>query len=137
MEKKTGQRIRRLSWRSVLLGIATGFLTSAVLAAFAAWMIESGRVGESVMQLMARISLSAGALLGGWIAAKHAGTAAFPHGLMTGGVGTALRIVLPILSERFSGLTGDTAFSAVCMLLGGALGGLLAAQRKKRKKHKK
>ncbi len=82
----------------------------------------------------ATISLAIGSLVASYYAAKEIGDRGYLIGIIVGGVVFLIITILSIIIGR-SGLTANTAFHFVIILLASVVGGILGVNKDKNKKY--
>ena len=116
--------------RPLLIGLCVGVVSCTLLLLAAAYIIKTADMPPSVATPIAITAAAISALLGGWTTAHCAGC----RGLLLGGACGALLFLIILLGGLFRGGIegGYAAIKLAALVLGGAGGGILGVNRKRR-----
>lgn len=118
--------------RAVLLAFAGGLAVAAALLALFAALLTAAPIPLSAARPMACLGLAAGAAVSGWLLANGIGRAMLLCGLGSGVFYAACDLLAGVLLQGSLTPQQGNAPLLAALLLGGLLGGSLAAVRGKR-----
>ena len=116
--------------RPLLVGVCVGVVSCTLLLLGVAALLCQVDVSPAIIAPVAVIAATIGALLGGWAAARIAGRRGWLMGCLCGGL---LFLILWLWGLSRGGVEGGYAVIKLAALtLGGAIGGVLGVNRKRR-----
>lgn len=115
---------------AALLGIV---VTAAFMALFAVVMYMA-QIGSEYSPVLATVSLAAGTLAAAFYAARKIGKRGLLIGLATGGITFVLVTLISLIVDK-GGITYNTLFHLIILMLSSLIGGVLGVNKKDNRKY--
>lgn len=128
--KSSGDKKYAVYIKGMILGV---FTTAAFMLVFASLMYLL-KIGGGYASPFATVSLAAGSFAAAFYSAKHIGSKGYLTGMIVGLLTFALVTVISLIVDR-SGLSINTLFHLIIILLSSIIGGIVGVNRNKSKKY--